>query len=169
MKRFIGVILLSLVFSLISMGPARGNSSKKSESDQIIFKSKATNMSEHAKNVKLNCSPRVLKYKDVLKISMSVPHGGDLLIRSPKGTVHIICWFVVEGEEIQPLYESKECSDKAEISITAGVTKSWAFEDPFIYGTIFKEPGIYTIRVGYNLEVQSFPGEVKECKVTYKP
>ena len=107
-----------------------------------------------ASEPKIRCSPKTLNLYDTLVVKLSLPHGEDFLIESPKPNRDEYWLSSMDDyhDKHSPTpYRARDFKDMSEIKLIPSQLKLV----PFAYGRlepelVFSKPGLYTIKVSTN-------------------
>lgn len=117
----------------------------------------------------LHCHPAELRHGDTLTLTMTVPHGGDIVIVGPDRHHHqFVCAqeaTATPGYDPEPLHPFDACRALERINLVVGVTpiSAWGPIEGMRYGgyrtQALARPGTYLIHVsdGFGLRPQAAP------------
>ncbi|MDX1618966.1 MAG: hypothetical protein R3224_09280 [Balneolaceae bacterium] len=116
----------------------------------------------------LDCQPDTLDESTVLRLTMPVPHGGDLGIIDPEGTYYFAFRDGKAEPEMTPQPDFLYFEKQPVFEINPSAFRLL----PYVYGAedavrVFREPGTYRIRLSQNLETDDGT-KVHECRVLYR-
>lgn len=121
-----------------------------------------------ARKSELRCAPRKIFRGDSLKLTMAVPHGGDLAIIAPGGDYFLISfWQPDKTSARQPLFDWEEFKSRKQLAFDTSRLKV----QPWVAGRdekelVFNKTGWYRVRLSENLETDDGT-PVSECRVYY--
>lgn len=122
----------------------------------------------------LRCTPDTLDPGDTLTLTMSVPHGGDIVIVGPdRFTQQFVCGWdatAAPGFDPVPLHPYEVCKTLERIELTVGETDVWAWGP--VQGVLFggyrtralSQPGTYMIHLSEGFGLPSTT-DVLSCMV----
>jgi hypothetical protein len=114
------------------------------------------------------CVPDLLHSRDKLTIRMSVPHGTDLGIRTPKNDFFFV--YSCDPAIRLPRWTDVDCGSFANlprITIDLATFEVASGYPPFSQRRVFSEAGVYTILLAKNLETENTNRTVNRCKVQF--
>ncbi|HEY0100514.1 MAG TPA: hypothetical protein VGB76_16330 [Pyrinomonadaceae bacterium] len=117
---------------------------------------------------RLGCAPRKLFRGDSLRLTMSVPHGGDLAIVAPgDGYFLLSFWQPDKTDARQSLFDWEAFKSRRQLTLDTARLKA----KPWVAGRdepepVFSRTGWYRVRLSENLETDDGT-PVSECRVYY--
>lgn len=117
---------------------------------------------------RLSCAPQKLFRGDSLRLTMSVPHGGDLAVVAPGGDYFFLSfWQPDKTDARQPLFDWEAFKSRRQLTLDTARLKT----KPYIAGRdepelVFTKTGWYRVRLSENLETDDGT-PVSECRVYY--
>jgi hypothetical protein len=116
------------------------------------------------------CASGPLHPRDKLTIRISVPHGTDLGIRTPRNDFFFV--YSCDPATRSPQWTDLDCGSFAKLSritIDLATFEAASAYPPFKQGRVFSEAGVYTILLAKNLETENTDRTVNRCKVQFHP
>jgi hypothetical protein len=117
---------------------------------------------------RLSCAPRKLFRGDSLRLTMSVPHGGDLAIIAPGGDYFLLSFRQPDKTDArQSLFDWEAFKSRRQLTLDTARLKT----KPYIAGRdepepVFTKTGWYRVRLSENLATDDGT-PVSECRVYY--
>lgn len=117
---------------------------------------------------RLSCAPRKVFRGDSLRLTMSVPHGGDLAVIAPGGDYFFLSfWQPDKTDAQQPIFDWEAFKSRRQLALDTARLKT----KPYIAGRdepelVFTRTGWYRVRLSENLATDDGT-PVSECRVYY--